>query len=180
MLPGVGYFLLFHYGALAGNVIAFKEYVPFEGLAGSPWIGLGNFQRLFADGAFWSAVLNTLAIALLRAARVTPRPSRSRSATASQWARVQPVTGERSRSGGGRWEVGEPGDYLYTFADIRRARIRTAPSAGRPSPPRASPSTGCPARPATPGRGRTAWGHRIETISVVRGPWLLFQGIVFR
>lgn len=28
MLPGLAYFLVFHYGALLGNVIAFKEYVP--------------------------------------------------------------------------------------------------------------------------------------------------------
>src|SRR3569832_1406195 len=60
MAPGLVYFLVFPYGALIVNVIAFKEYVPFLGLWGSPWTGLNNFQRLFQDGAFWHAELNTV------------------------------------------------------------------------------------------------------------------------
>ena len=74
MLPGLAYFLLFHYGALVGNVIAFKEYVPFDGLWGSPWVGLGNFQRMFEDGAFWAAVLNTVWIAVLQLVFYFPVP----------------------------------------------------------------------------------------------------------
>ncbi|WP_093781278.1 sugar ABC transporter permease [Streptomyces sp. yr375] len=74
MLPGLAYFLVFHYGALAGNVIAFKEYVPFDGLWGSPWAGLGNFQRMFQDGEFWDAVLNTLWIAVLQIVFYFPVP----------------------------------------------------------------------------------------------------------
>lgn len=38
MLPGLAYFLLFHYGAFIGNAVAFKEYVPFDGLWASPWV----------------------------------------------------------------------------------------------------------------------------------------------
>ena len=74
MAPGVAYFLLFHYGALAGNVIAFKDYVPFDGLWASQWVGLGNFQRMFGDTAFWSAVLNTVWIALLQLVFFFPVP----------------------------------------------------------------------------------------------------------
>lgn len=74
MLPGLGYFLLFHYGALAGNVIAFKDYVPFDGIWGSPWVGLGNFQRMFQDTEFWDAVLNTLWIAVLQIVFYFPVP----------------------------------------------------------------------------------------------------------
>ncbi|GAA3836597.1 ABC transporter permease subunit [Streptomyces phyllanthi] len=74
MLPGLVYFLVFHYGALAGNVIAFKDYVPFDGIWGSPWVGLGNFQRMFEDGAFWDATLNTLWIALLQIVFYFPVP----------------------------------------------------------------------------------------------------------
>lgn len=74
MLPGLGYFLLFHYGALIGNVIAFKEYVPFDGLWGSPWTGVGNFRRMFEDAAFWDAVLNTVWIALLQLVFFFPVP----------------------------------------------------------------------------------------------------------
>lgn len=74
MVPGLAYFLVFQYGALIVNVIAFKDYVPFLGLWGSPWTGLGNFQRLFQDGAFWHAVLNTAWIALLQLVFYFPVP----------------------------------------------------------------------------------------------------------
>lgn len=74
MLPGLAYFLVFHYGALLGNVIAFKDYVPFDGIWGSPWVGLDNFRRMFEDGEFWDAVLNTLWIALLQIVFYFPVP----------------------------------------------------------------------------------------------------------
>ncbi len=74
MVPGLVYFLVFHYGALLGNLIALKDYVPFDGIWGSPWVGTGNFQRMFEDGAFWDAVLNTLWIAVLQLVFYFPVP----------------------------------------------------------------------------------------------------------
>ncbi|NEA56732.1 sugar ABC transporter permease [Streptomyces sp. SID13666] len=74
MLPGLAYFLLFHYGAMAGNVIAFKDYVPFDGLWASQWIGLENFQRMVEDTDFWASVVNTLWIALLQLTFYFPVP----------------------------------------------------------------------------------------------------------
>lgn len=74
MVPGLVYFLVFHYGALLGNVIAFKDYVPFDGIWGSPWVGLDNFQRMFQDTGFWDAVLNTVWIALLQIVFYFPVP----------------------------------------------------------------------------------------------------------
>ncbi|MBC9716802.1 sugar ABC transporter permease [Streptomyces sp. TRM66268-LWL] len=74
MLPGLAYFLVFHYGALFGNVIAFKEYIPFEGLWVSPWVGFDNFERMFADADFWHSVTNTLVIALLQLVFFFPVP----------------------------------------------------------------------------------------------------------
>ncbi|MER5825005.1 ABC transporter permease subunit [Streptomyces mirabilis] len=74
MLPGLAYFLVFHYGALLGNVIAFKDYVPFDGVWGSRWVGLDNFRRMFEDGEFWDAVLNTLWIAVLQIIFYFPVP----------------------------------------------------------------------------------------------------------
>ncbi|KUO17451.1 ABC transporter permease [Streptomyces dysideae] len=74
LVPGLAYFLVFHYGALVGNVIAFKEYVPFDGIWRSPWVGLGNFQRMFEDGEFWHAVFNTLWIAVLQLVFYFPVP----------------------------------------------------------------------------------------------------------
>ncbi|MER7174304.1 ABC transporter permease [Streptomyces mesophilus] len=74
MVPGIAYFLVFHYGALFGNVIAFKEYIPFEGLWVSPWVGFDNFERMFTDADFWHSVTNTLVIALLQLAFFFPVP----------------------------------------------------------------------------------------------------------
>ncbi|MFF3141939.1 sugar ABC transporter permease, partial [Streptomyces sp. NPDC057927] len=74
MLPGIAYFLVFHYGALLGNIIAFKDYVPFDGVWGSRWVGLDNFRRMFEDGEFWDAVLNTLWIAVLQIVFYFPVP----------------------------------------------------------------------------------------------------------
>ncbi|WP_420000590.1 ABC transporter permease [Streptomyces boninensis] len=74
MLPGLAYFLVFHYGALLGNVIAFKEYVPFVGVWDSPWTGFDNFQAMFASGEFWHAVWNTLFIAVLQLIFFFPAP----------------------------------------------------------------------------------------------------------
>ncbi|MFE4630179.1 ABC transporter permease [Streptomyces mirabilis] len=74
MLPGLAYFLVFHYGALLGNVIAFKDYIPFDGIWGSRWVGLDNFRRMLEDGEFWDAVLNTLWIAVLQIVFYFPVP----------------------------------------------------------------------------------------------------------
>ncbi|MFD7229438.1 ABC transporter permease [Streptomyces sp. NPDC059881] len=74
MVPGLLYFLVFHYGAFFGNVIAFKDYVPFVGVAESPWVGFDNFTALFADPAFWSAALNTLALAVFQIVFYFPVP----------------------------------------------------------------------------------------------------------
>lgn len=74
LLPGLGYFLVFHYGALFGNVLAFQNYVPFLGVGGSQWVGLGNFQRMLADPLFWSAVRNTLLIGVLQLVFFFPAP----------------------------------------------------------------------------------------------------------
>ena len=58
--PAVLLLLVFHYLPLLGNIIAFQDYSPFVGIAGSPCVGLDNFQRLFTDPDFWHALLNTL------------------------------------------------------------------------------------------------------------------------
>nr|WP_037916502.1 ABC transporter permease subunit [Actinacidiphila yeochonensis] len=74
MAPGLVYFLVFQYGAMAGNVIAFKDYVPFDGLWASQWVGLQNFHAILVDSAFWHAVVNTLWIALLQLVFYFPVP----------------------------------------------------------------------------------------------------------
>ncbi|MET9105396.1 ABC transporter permease [Streptomyces zhihengii] len=74
MFGSFTYFLVFHYGALAGNVIAFKDYVPFDGIWGSAWVGGDNFQRMLQDEDFWHSVVNTLLIAVLQIVFYFPVP----------------------------------------------------------------------------------------------------------
>lgn len=74
-LPGVVALLLFQYVPLLGNVIAFKDYQPFIGIAGSPWVGLSNFKIIFTgDPAFVKALANTLVISLIQVLFVFPVP----------------------------------------------------------------------------------------------------------
>jgi putative aldouronate transport system permease protein len=66
-LPGVALLLTFHYLPLLGNVIAFKDYQPYLGLADSPWTGLANFSILTGDDPqFITALRNTLIVMLLQ------------------------------------------------------------------------------------------------------------------
>jgi putative aldouronate transport system permease protein len=74
-LPGIAVVLLFCYLPLLGNVIAFKDYQPFLGISGSPWVGLSNFDVIFnGDPEFVTALKNTLIVALAQVVFVFPVP----------------------------------------------------------------------------------------------------------
>jgi putative aldouronate transport system permease protein len=66
MLPGVVYFLLFHYGPMVGLLIAFQDYNLMEGIRGSEWVGLKNFKIIFDSPDFWLIFRNTLIISFYR------------------------------------------------------------------------------------------------------------------
>jgi putative aldouronate transport system permease protein len=63
--PVVAYYLLFHYGPMYGAIIAFKDFSPAQGILGSPWIGLQNFQDFFSNVYLIRLLRNTLAINVL-------------------------------------------------------------------------------------------------------------------
>ena len=63
--PVVAYYLIFHYGPMYGAIIAFKDYSPAQGILGSPWIGLENFQDFFSSVYIIRLLRNTLAINVL-------------------------------------------------------------------------------------------------------------------
>lgn len=61
MLPGLLYFLIFKYIPMpTGFIIAFKDYMPWEGLSGSEWVGLYYFKRIFTSSVFVKLLKNTL------------------------------------------------------------------------------------------------------------------------
>ncbi|MEU4269505.1 ABC transporter permease subunit [Streptomyces sp. NPDC026092] len=73
-LPGLLYFVVFHYVPLLGYVVAFQDYQPYLGYTQSAWVGFANFSSAFADPAFWSATGNTLKIALVQLVFFFPVP----------------------------------------------------------------------------------------------------------
>lgn len=77
LIPGVIYFLVFKYVPMYGIVIAFKDYVPFTGMADSKFVGLEHFVRFFTaqNGELWTELLwNTLALSFLNIVFFFPAP----------------------------------------------------------------------------------------------------------
>lgn len=58
-LPGILYYIIFHYVPMAGVLLAFKKYKPVGGLFSGAWIGLENFQSFFESYYFGRLVSNT-------------------------------------------------------------------------------------------------------------------------
>ncbi|MCL2056795.1 MAG: ABC transporter permease subunit [Oscillospiraceae bacterium] len=64
LIPAVVLVGIYSYGSMAGIGIAFQRFVPTNGLFGSEWVGLQNFQTLFTMPTFWPIIRNTVFIAL--------------------------------------------------------------------------------------------------------------------
>ncbi|MGW5653496.1 ABC transporter permease subunit [Streptomyces humi] len=79
-LPAVLLLLVFNYLPILGNIVAFQDYDPYVSDNGivsmlhSAWVGVENFQQIFADSAFWNAVQNTLVLFFLQLVLFFPIP----------------------------------------------------------------------------------------------------------
>lgn len=62
VLPGVIYYVIFHYLPLYGIQIAFKDYKAVQGIAGSAWVGLEHFRTFFSSYLCGTLILNTLLV----------------------------------------------------------------------------------------------------------------------
>lgn len=62
VLPVILYYIMFHYKTMYGTIIAFQDYIPRKGIAGSEWVGLENFIRFFQNPYFFRLIKNTLLI----------------------------------------------------------------------------------------------------------------------
>lgn len=60
ILPATIYFLVFAYIPMMGIVVAFKQYSFTDGIFGSPWNGLENFEFFFKTGQAWNVTKNTI------------------------------------------------------------------------------------------------------------------------
>jgi len=74
LLPALLTIAVFSYGPMYGIVIAFKELWISKGIMGSPWVGFGNFEKLFALQKFWQVLRNSVEISLLRLVAEFPAP----------------------------------------------------------------------------------------------------------
>ena len=54
--------IIFHYVPMFGIVIAFQDYKVFKGIAGSKWVGLTQFRKLFTSPKFFELMRNTVLI----------------------------------------------------------------------------------------------------------------------
>jgi len=66
LLPALVLLGIFAYAPMYGVILAFKEYSPRAGIIGSNFIGLGNFETIFALDGFWTAFRNTIVINVLK------------------------------------------------------------------------------------------------------------------
>lgn len=66
LIPGLVYFIVFNYVPLYGIVIAFQDFNPIAGIAGSKFVGLENFRLLFQSDNFKSIFRNSIWISVLR------------------------------------------------------------------------------------------------------------------
>lgn len=76
-LPGLLFFLIFHYVPMAGIVVAFKDISPFEGISGiftSEWVGLEHFKTFFSSFYFKTVLSNTVIISFLKILFGFPAP----------------------------------------------------------------------------------------------------------
>ncbi len=64
-VPMLLYIFLFNYFPLWGWITAFMNYNPAKPLFDNPWVGMGNFVRLFSKPEFIRAIRNTFAMAAI-------------------------------------------------------------------------------------------------------------------
>jgi len=68
------YLLIFKYGPMIGNVIAFRKFVPGGNIYGEQWVGLHYFNMFINDPTFWNVFKNTLTLGALGMLFTFPMP----------------------------------------------------------------------------------------------------------
>lgn len=74
VLPVVLFYLIFCYKPMYGILMAFQDFNFRAGISGSPWVGLKQFERFFADPYFVRNIRNTVTISLASIAFGFPAP----------------------------------------------------------------------------------------------------------
>jgi putative aldouronate transport system permease protein len=66
LVPAIIWYIVFYYIPMYGVTIAFKDYSIADGIMGSAWVGLENFERMFGAPEFTRVLRNTLIISSLK------------------------------------------------------------------------------------------------------------------
>lgn len=64
LLPAVVLLFCFTYLPMYGVQIAFRDFSPSQGIQGSPWVGLANFQKFFNSFQSKNLIWNTVSLSL--------------------------------------------------------------------------------------------------------------------
>ena len=64
LAPALIYVIIFHYLPMYGVQIAFRDFISFRGITGSPWVGLKHFKRFFESYSFWRLIRNTSVLSI--------------------------------------------------------------------------------------------------------------------
>ena len=74
LVPGIALLVVFRYGPMYGNLIAFQKYRPARGIFGSPWIGFDNFAKFFKDPYSYTLIKNTILLGVYNLLWTFPAP----------------------------------------------------------------------------------------------------------
>lgn len=74
LIPGLFFLILFKYVPMYGIIIAFQDYNVFDGILGSKWVGLQQFDKLFHYADFYNVFKNTLLISVYKLVALFPVP----------------------------------------------------------------------------------------------------------
>lgn len=73
LLPVV-YIIVFNYMPMVGAQIAFRKFNIMQGIWGSPWVGMKNFEKFFTAYQFQRVLVNTLTLSLYSILAAFPFP----------------------------------------------------------------------------------------------------------
>ncbi|WP_204671651.1 ABC transporter permease [Gracilibacillus alcaliphilus] len=68
------YLIIFKYGPMFGNIIAFRRFVPGGSIIGEEWVGFQYFQMFLNDPTFFKVFSNTFILAFLLLVITFPAP----------------------------------------------------------------------------------------------------------
>lgn len=68
----MAFLVVFNFWPIVGAQIAFRDYNPIDGIWGSPWVGLENFQQWVTNPQFFSIMENTLILSFYQLIITTP------------------------------------------------------------------------------------------------------------